>query len=94
MLEHHGIRIFMTENDDPYENAIAERVNGILKGEFLLGATFATLAVDSAVRRYNHVGPHASCDNLTPVQAHDQSGVLRRRWKPKRRTTNEVPDTA
>ena len=99
MLEHHGIRISMTENGDPYENAIAERVNGILKGEFLLDATFATLAeaaaaVDSAVRRYNHVRPHASCDNLTPVVAHDQTGVLRKRWKPKRRATSGVPDTA
>ena len=34
MLTDHGIAISMTENGDPYENAIAERVNGILKGEF------------------------------------------------------------
>ena len=78
----------MTENGDPYENAIAERVNGILKGEFLLDQTFcafaeALQAVDSAVSRYNHIRPHASCDNLTPVQAHDQNGILRKHWKPK-----------
>ncbi|PRD54594.1 hypothetical protein C5749_14210 [Sphingobacterium gobiense] len=35
-LESFGIRISMTENSDPYENAIAERINGILKTEFLL----------------------------------------------------------
>lgn len=88
VLEKYNIRISMTENGDPYENAIAERVNGILKGEFLLDQTFcafaeALQAVDSAVSRYNHIRPHASCDNLTPVQAHDQNGILRKHWKPK-----------
>lgn len=88
MLEHYGIRISMTENGDPYENAVAERINGILKGEFLLDGTFGTFeqaraAVHSAVDRYNHIRPHASCDNLTPAQAHDHNGVLPKRWKSK-----------
>ena len=88
MLEHYGIQISMTEQGDPYENAIAERVNGILKGEFLLDKTFtsfseATQAVTQAVEKYNHIRPHASCDNLTPVQAHDHNGILRKRWKTK-----------
>lgn len=89
LLERHRIRISMTENGDPYENAIAERVNGILKGEFFLDKTFtnfeeAQKAVESSVARYNHIRPHASCDNLTPVQAHDQNGILKKHWKPKR----------
>lgn len=88
LLEHYNIRISMTENGDPYENAIAERINGILKGDFLLDRTFdtfgqATAAVHSAVDRYNRIRPHASCDNLTPAQAHDHSGVLPKRWKSK-----------
>lgn len=88
LLESMDIRISMTENGDPYENAIAERVNGILKGEFLLDQTFATFSlakqtVDNAVDKYNRIRPHASCDNLTPIQAHDQNGVLKRRWKSK-----------
>lgn len=96
ILEQYNIRISMTENGDPYENAIAERVNGILKGEFLLDKTFASLAeaqqaVDSAVNRYNHIRPHASCDNLTPVQAHDQNGILRKHWKPKRYGHKQTP---
>jgi len=96
MLEHYHIQISMTENGDPYENAIAERVNGILKEEFLLGRTFATYseaqqAVDHATDKYNHIRPHASCDNLTPVQAHDQNGILRRRWKSK--TVNQLLTT-
>jgi len=88
ILEHYGIQISMTEKGDPYENAIAERVNGILKGEFLLDKTFlsfseAETSVYNAIEKYNHVRPHASCDNLTPVQAHDHNGILRKRWKTK-----------
>lgn len=88
MLEHYGINISMTENGDPYENAIAERVNGILKGEFLLNKIFgsygeALQATDLAVEKYNYVRPHASCDYMTPAMAHDGSGVLKKHWKKK-----------
>ena len=86
VLEHYEIQISMTEKGDPYENAIAERINGILKGDFLLDRTFASFtqasqAVDNAVEKYNQIRPHDSCDRLTPVQAHNQSGFLRKRWK-------------
>lgn len=88
MLEHYHVQISMTEKGDPYENAIAERVNGILKGDFFLNKTFASFqeaeqAVNHAIENYNHIRPHASCDNLTPVQAHEQNGFLRKRWKTK-----------
>ena len=87
MLEHCNIQISMTEKGDPYENAIAERVNGILKGEFFLEKTLVTLEharqeVVKAVSAYNHQRPHASCDYLTPALAHEQNGILRKRWKP------------
>jgi putative transposase len=93
MLEHYNIQISMTEKGDPYENAIAERVNGILKGEFLLDKTFSSFneaeqEVKNAVEKYNQIRPHASCDNLTPMQAHEQFGVLRKRWKT--RVENEL----
>lgn len=76
----------MTEKGDPYENAIAERVNGILKTEFDLHKTFGSFsetqqAAEQAINKYNHLRPHASCDYLTPVMAHEQSGWLRKRWK-------------
>ena len=88
LLEENKINISMTEKGDPYENAIAERVNGILKTEFSLEATFDSLqqaeqAVDKAVNIYNHHRPHASCDYLTPVAAHEQNRLLRKRWKSK-----------
>jgi transposase InsO family protein len=86
LLEHHHIQISMTEKGDPYENAIAERVNGILKNEFDLHKAFsscteASQVVDLAITKYNHIRPHSSCDYLTPVRAHEQSGWMRKRWK-------------
>lgn len=88
LLTHYNIKISMTEKGDPYENAIAERINGILKQEFLLHQTFssfahAAAAVKNAVEKYNHIRPHDSCDKLTPVQAHDRQGYLHKHWKTK-----------
>jgi putative transposase len=85
MLSHASIS--MTEKGDPYENAIAERVNGILKSEFLLNRTFknydeAHEAVKVAVVTYNDQRPHGSCDYLTPEEAHQKEGMLQKRWKP------------
>jgi len=87
VLEQHLCSISMTQNGDPYENALAERINGILKQEWQLDRTFASFdeaqaAVDHAIHHYNHSRPHASCDYLTPVQAHAQNGTLPKRWKP------------
>ena len=89
MIEHFGIQLSMTEKGDPYENAIAERVNGILKHEHGLQQTFAgyreaATAVDDAVKKYNEIRIHDSCDRLTPVMAHEQKGVLKKHWKPKK----------
>lgn len=86
LLEHCKIQISMTENGDPYENAIAERVNGILKGEFGLGKSMASIdqAIESttqAIRAYNYKRPHSSCNYLTPNAAHQYNGILRKRWK-------------
>jgi putative transposase len=88
MIKHYGVQLSMTEKGDPYENAIAERVNGILKYEHNLKQTFvdygtAKKAVDDAVKKYNEIRIHDSCGRLTPLQAHEQKGVLKRYWKPK-----------
>lgn len=88
MIEHLEIQLSMTEKGDPYENAIAERVNGILKAEFQLGQTFESheatkKAVDDAVRKYNELRIHDSCGRLTPIKAHEEKGVLEKYWKPK-----------
>jgi putative transposase len=80
------IAISMTKNGDPYENAIAERVNGILKTEFNLErntGTFEQLKskLDRVINAYNTLRPHASCDYLTPLQAHQKQGELNKQWK-------------
>ncbi len=75
MLMHNKISISMTENSDPYENSIAERVNGILKQEFSIGEGFinhlmALHEVKKSIYIYNHKRPHRSCKMLTPEMAH------------------------
>lgn len=87
-LENANIAISMTENGDPYENAIAERVNGILKMEYDLYNTFPDYyqvleQVKRAIELYNNSRPHMSCDMLTPNQAHVQTGELKKHWKKK-----------
>jgi len=96
LLEGNSITISMTEKGDPYENAIAERVNGILKGEFGLDGEFknfeqAQAAVDHAVQTYNNLRPHASCNYLTPQLAHQLTGTIPRRWKPQKRKEVLMP---
>ena len=85
LLEYHEVKISMTENGDPLENALAERVNGILKQELLEEefSSFETAqrAVAIACSSYNHLRPHGSIDNLKPAQAHQRSGPIKKRWK-------------
>jgi putative transposase len=85
MLCDKHMKISMTENGDPLENAIAERVNGILKDELLQEqySSFeeAKKSVAKAISVYNALRPHSSCDMLTPEQAHTKKGVLKKHWK-------------
>jgi len=85
ILNNNFIRISMTQNGDPKENAIAERVNGILKDELLekVYANYgqAVRGISVAISTYNHQRPHGSIDYLTPIEAHFRSGELKRRWK-------------
>jgi transposase InsO family protein len=85
ILNDYFIRISMTQNGDPKENAIAERVNGVLKDELLekvyLDYNQAIRGVSAAISTYNHLRPHGSIDYLTPIEAHFRSGELKRRWK-------------
>lgn len=84
LLNKNGIAISMTQSGDPRDNAIAERVNGILKEELLepvyASLTAARQAVKQAVETYNVLRPHSSIDMLTPEKAHLQKGEIRRRW--------------
>lgn len=98
ILKAHGIKISMTENGDPYENAIAERVNGILKTEWLYdmdlhGYTDALIALKQVINIYNTERLHSSIEMLTPEQAHSQCGKLKRLWKTYNRSHNRSENT-
>lgn len=84
-LQDADIHISMTQNGSPYENPIAERVNGILKQELGLDQSFdnysqALAYVVPAISKYNELRPHGSCGFLTPGEAHLKEGKLPKRW--------------
>jgi transposase InsO family protein len=86
VLNIHQIAISMTESGDPYENALAERMNGIIKEEFSLyesqtGFDQTYQRIIESIAAYNGLRPHGSCDFLTPDVAHLQTGELKKRWK-------------
>lgn len=94
-LNENKIKISMTENGDPYENAVAERVNGILKDEYELNETFtdynqAHQAVKIAIDKYNNKRPHRSCAMMTPAKAHLNTGVMKKHWKKKKELVNNT----
>jgi transposase InsO family protein len=76
-LREYGLGISMTEELHCYENAKAERVNGILKQEYFLGGCFRTKqqaikAVDQAVWLYNMRRPHQALNYETPAIVHEK----------------------
>jgi len=87
LLQDKGIKISMTENGDPLENAIAERVNGIIKEEYLDHCTTNSLQeaknnLAKAIRLYNDERPHMSIENYTPNQLHNNPKQIKvRLWK-------------
>lgn len=86
MLTDNGLLISMTEHGDPLENAIAERVNGILKEEYLNHYEVKDLAhakdlLVKAINLYNRDRPHLSCGMLTPDQVHQINFKPEPVWK-------------
>lgn len=88
ILKKEGIKISMTENGDPLENAIAERINGIIKGEYLFDYLIKTLlnakeVLKSVVKLYNEDRPHSSIGNAVPSKVHsnDTDIEIKRLWK-------------
>lgn len=80
------IKISMSEKGSPYQNAIAERINGILKHELGCNMIFesrnrADMHIDTAIKKYNGIRPHMSCTYLTPNQSHTTERKLIRKWK-------------
>lgn len=96
-LKNRKIKISMTEEGDPLENPVAERVNGILKVE-LLEKNYgkyaeAQTAIAKAITIYNYLRPHNSINNLKPVDAHLITGQIPKKWTnyyQKRKQKNEA----
>lgn len=88
ILEQHNVAISMTQDGNPYDNAIAERVNGILKEEFGLYDAFDDIKqvqkqTEESITLYNKTRPHLSCHMLTPKQMHSQTELKIKTWHKK-----------
>ena len=86
LLKDNNIQISMTENGDPLENALAERLNGILKDEYLIDSPVNSMeearkVLARAVSLYNEDRPHMSIGNLYPSMVHEQKIQTERLWK-------------
>ncbi len=78
----------MTENSDPFENAVAERINRTIKDDFtherqmsFCNLQKAKTNIKTIIDFYNNQRPHSSVEMLTPSQAYKGYGELRRMWK-------------
>lgn len=86
LLHKNNINISMTENGDPKENAIAERLNGIIKNEYLkkykpTSFKQALFLLDKSVNLYNQQRPHLSINLQTPNFTHYNKTKIFRKWK-------------
>jgi len=85
LLQQHHAHISMTQNGDPYENAIAERVNGILKTELVSkyydNIDLAAMHIARCITIYNYRRRHSSLNWQIPDDVHKQQGPQIRRWK-------------
>jgi transposase InsO family protein len=85
LLQQNNAMISMTQNGDPYENAMAERVNGILKSE-LISSYYdtidnASIHIARCITIYNYKRRHSSLNFQIPHEVHLQKGPQIKRWK-------------
>lgn len=94
ILKKYQLKCSMTQNSDPYENAVAERVNGILKQEFDIDkydieTSLRRKIVNEAIGIYNELRPHFSNHYLTPNQMHQQKKIKMKTYKNKNQSKNK-----
>lgn len=95
LLSRNRIKPSMTQNSDPYENAVAERVNGILKQEFSIDQYNQELPIMKQIIKeiieiYNEERPHFSNHMLTPNQMHQQHELKMKTYKTKNTCKNVI----
>ncbi len=93
ILSKNEIQPSMTQNSDPYENAVAERINGILKQEFYIDKYNEELPIMKQIIKetvdiYNEKRPHLSNHMLTPNQMHQQNKLIMKTYKTKNSIKN------
>jgi len=88
LLKKTNVRISITENSDPLENSVAERINKTIKEEFtedkqISFSNFneAKTVISRIVNFYNNERPHRSLDMYTPRLAYQINRELKRKWK-------------
>lgn len=86
LLQSHDIKISMTENGDPRENAVAERINGILKNEYLEHYEINNIKearelLKASIELYNTDRPHMSIEYKTPIEIHQSHKQTKQKWK-------------
>ena len=96
VLGQHNIKCSMTVKYDPYENAIAERINGILKQEFILGVKFKDInlmktLIKESIQIYNQERLHYSNYYKTPEEMHQQRAIKMRTYKKNKKIASLFP---
>lgn len=99
-LQEHKIAISMTEDSNPTDNAVAERVNGIIKVENIYprkpfnDLLHAKNVIGRYIHFYNNRRPHMSIGYKIPAQVHLEQGPQKKMWKkkiyPSKRANNEI----
>jgi transposase InsO family protein len=96
LLDKRGIKISMSEKGDPLENPLAERVNGIIKNEYLKHYSMqdhneALQLLHKTIRKYNNKRPHQSIGMLTPDLVHTKQLLVNKTWSKKQKTITCKP---
>lgn len=101
LLKKKNIRISMTENSDPLENAVAERINKTIKEEFTEEKQIsfsnykeAKTLISQIIKFYNDERPHRSLEMYTPSVAYKINRELKRKWKSYYKNYSKINDTA
>jgi transposase InsO family protein len=96
LLEERKIKISMSENGDPLENPVAERVNGIIKNEYLKHYSIqnqneALQLLHETIKKYNHKRPHQSIGMRTPNLVHTKQLLVNKTWSKKQKNLTCKP---
>lgn len=96
VLESRGVQISMTESGDPLDNPLAERMNGILKIEYLKNVQVRNISeakhvLSKSVHLYNNSRPHLSCGLHTPSEVYEGKYLAEKVWKNYYKSANCKP---